>query len=703
MNRINRKRKKTETQGSTKIQKKTKPNHVYKDRISIKLKLMLSHILIAILPVILIASILFSKAQSAMLEKVDSTNIAYETVLSQIIDIKLNKINDVSKIILSDADLMAMFGKEKSDYSNEYEMFSDRKIFAEKFIGIQYTIPEIKDILIVKDREVLGAKGVHQSEDFIKQFQLEPVYAEVMASKAKTAWTMNLFDTDDIFFLRSIRNLSGTEIGVMVIQIEKVYINNELNVGTISPLAGISIVDAYGAIVTSQNMEQVRTLEELKTKVEQTEMNENDKKIGSFVTKQNVPEETRVYFASINNGWNYIIEVPTQAFIEDINAIRGIAVVISIIIAILAIIISIWMALSISKPIDYIKMKLKLVEQGDLTVRSEIVGTHEIGQLSCSFNGMISNMKGLIEEVGHVVSNVTNNANILNEIAKNSALASKEVMTAVESVSSGAYEQAKDAESTTFIVQDLVHKVNETEHHFNSVVDVSQKTKEAGARANITIEDLNVTTKDTVSLTKTMQVDMTDLVKRFEEITSIIGMIDSISDQTNLLALNAAIEAARAGESGKGFAVVADEIRKLAMQSSDAVRNITNIINKINDATNKTSKMLTDGTKIFVKQEAAVQNTEVIFREILSNMDMIDDEVKLVYQMLEGLEDIQSKATDSTTSIAAIAEETAAAIQEVLASGQEQIATAEHLVGVSQELGDTIEEMNEQIKKFSIL
>ena len=109
---------------------------------------------------------------------------------------------------------------------------------------------------------------------------------------------------------------------------------------------------------------------------------------------------------------------------------------------------------------------------------------------------------------------------------------------------------------------------------------------------------------------------MAHIEQSSRKIGDIIGVIDEIARQTNLLALNAAVEAARAGEAGRGFAVVASEVRSLAQRSSQAAKDIKDLI------TNSNGQVQT-GVELVNRAGAAL--TEIV--ESIKNVAQIVTEI----------------------------------------------------------------------------
>jgi len=90
-----------------------------------------------------------------------------------------------------------------------------------------------------------------------------------------------------------------------------------------------------------------------------------------------------------------------------------------------------------------------------------------------------------------------------------------------------------------------------------------------------------------------------------------------------MIGLNAAIEAARAGEHGRGFSVVATEIRKMAKNSSDAIVDVENIINKIKDKIKKIDDKIGETSDIGQQQAAATEELASSMEELVAAADIL--------------------------------------------------------------------------------
>jgi methyl-accepting chemotaxis protein len=198
---------------------------------------------------------------------------------------------------------------------------------------------------------------------------------------------------------------------------------------------------------------------------------------------------------------------------------------------------------------------------------------------------------------------------------------------------------------------------------FTRVLSQVQKNTENAYEANNFSDKTKYIVKDgTVKMDHLMK-SMKEITTSSRQIADIVNTIEEIASQTNLLALNAAIEAARAGEAGKGFAVVADEVKRLAAQSSEAVKNTTKIIDislhSVIEGENL-AKETADALNIIVKN---VDDTAHLVKQIA-------EESKEQANAIENMTSRVHKISDVVQTNSATAEETAASTQELASQAQ---------------------------------
>lgn len=242
-------------------------------------------------------------------------------------------------------------------------------------------------------------------------------------------------------------------------------------------------------------------------------------------------------------------------------------------------------------------------------------------------NQLIDKLKSFIDENHEIMGEISGNLNHVHDKSDH--------LTTLIKCSN---ERVTSASSFLHNIENSVKIANE------SADNSRQVSVEAQGVINQALESFKAV-ESTVTETTTL---IEELGKKSREIDHITQAIESIASQTNLLALNASIESARAGEAGRGFAVVADEIRKLSLETENALTDIHKIVDLILEIVEQTHGATTTSKSLSSQSLSRAEASHTMFNEIVTNSEATDKHVSTVYKDLNALEENMDKVREDS-------------------------------------------------------
>lgn len=403
-----------------------------------------------------------------------------------------------------------------------------------------------------------------------------------------------------------------------------------------------------------------------------------------------------------NTGWLIGGTMPETEIVAAAKPILITTLGIVLLFLVIGGIITYFVTLSITRPLQVLVDASEQISNGDLRVTIPIVSHDELGKLSMSFNKMSISLRKFLQQMRQTGEQLSASSEELSASAHESAQAANQVAGSIADVAHNVELQLGEISNTTSTTQKMSTSIQQVAVTTNMVVG---QAAEATAKAVDGSKAVDKAVSQMAQIEQTVNTSAQVVAKlgdRSKEIGQIVDTIAGIAGQTNLLALNAAIEAARAGEQGRGFAVVADEVRKLAEQSQQAARQIATLITEIQKDTDKAVMTMADGTREVKMGAEVVDAAGQAFREIVALVTQVSEGVKDFSTSTELMSIGSQHIVVAMNKIDKMSRMVSTEAETVSAATEEQSASMEEIASASQALLQAAQNLQDEVCKFKL-
>ena len=369
----------------------------------LKWTLFVCFLFLSVIPATITGYLLFDRSYNAIEEKVGvySQQIMLQSVGR--LDGFLTGIEDIALQIVSSTDIQALI--------KDIAIAEDVTVEASKTEALRRRLVQI----LSSKREVIGVQVLLKDRDLaitsgdkivLGDYKSSAEYTHAMNLVGEVYWRGTIENQSPSIlyqyitpFSRKIYDTeSGNVMGTLVLAIKEFALADTFSYIDLGPNGFVFIMDQDTNIVSHLSKRKLTKPAEYSFVKSIVQAAEDDSRMFPAYVDN---EKFLISYSKSNvTGWYVISAIPYSYLMEGITKVGKYSVQLVVVLFLLALVISLFISIGISRPLRRLVIAMKRVEEGDLQVSvNKLRSSNEVNALGKSFNRMIRRIKLLIDRV----------------------------------------------------------------------------------------------------------------------------------------------------------------------------------------------------------------------------------------------------------------------------------------------------------------